>query len=439
MKPSFKYQVFFVFLAVFGFIFQPLFSAYADNTQDQINQLQQQIEQYQQQINQIHSQTVTLQSQVTALNDQINQITLEIKGINLSISQTNAAIQETQNQISQAEDQISKDQVVLGQYLELVYQSDQESLVNILLKNNNLSDFFNDLNSIETNQNNLKTTIDSIKQLDTSLNAQEQVLESKENDLEHQQGLAEVDKRNLDQSQAQKNVLLKQSKGQESQVQSKIAELQQEIYYLEQNGVSVQDAIKYGNLAAIATGIRPAFLLAELDQESGILDPTGGNVGKCYVKNFTNGDGARIDTGAAVSRVMSPSRDIQPFLQITQSLGLDPSATRVSCWPGTYYHHQPYGWGGAMGPAQFIPSTWLGYADRVAALVGHPANPWNVQDAFTAAAIKFAKDGATSQTAAGEIAASKAYYCGNPRSTSYDCVHYANNVQALEAQIQQNL
>jgi len=34
-----------------------------------------------------------------------------------------------------------------------------------------------------------------------------------------------------------------------------------------------------------------------------------------------------------------------------------------------------------MGPAQFIPSTWMGYKDKVAALTGkNPPNPWDIRD-----------------------------------------------------------
>ncbi|MBP9822092.1 MAG: hypothetical protein KBC81_01450 [Candidatus Pacebacteria bacterium] len=443
MKFVSEYRRFLVLpaLVVLG-LFLSVYSRAATTTGDsqQIQSIQQQIDEYQKQIDVIHSQTVSLQGQISGLNAQINQTTLVLKSLALLIAQTNRSIQETQAKISEAESQISKNQVVLAQYLQLVYKSDQESLTGILLKNNNLSDFFGDLNNIKTNQDNLKNIMDSIRSLKVSLDMVKQELENKQQELEKQQGLAAIDKRNLDQNKAQKDKLLKTTKIQEKTVQQKIDTLKQEISYLLQNGVTVEDAIKYGNLAAIATGIRPAFLLAEMDHESAVLNPGGGNVGKCYVTNFDNGDGVHIDTGAPTKRNMNPTRDIKPFLAITSSLGLNPSTTRVSCWPKTYSGGQPYGWGGAMGPAQFIASTWMGYKDKVSQITGHnPANPWNIQDAFTAAATKFAKDGASSKDRAGEIAASKRYYCGSATSTNKACINYANAVQNLAAQIQQSL
>ena len=410
------------------------FSAYAAITDDinqknsEIEEIQRQIEQYQQQIDSIQPTKATLQSEVANLNAKINQLNLEIKSLGLSITKTNFEVLSTQQKIKEAEDKIARNQVILGQYLRLLYQNDQETLTSILLKHDVLSDFFSDLNNVKTTQDELRIAIDDIQALKASLEERGQELEDKRNDLQHQKGLEEINKRSVDQNKAQKDKLLKDTKGQESkyqtlvkQSQSKIEKIKAEIFYLQQNGITADDAVKFGNLAAISTGIRPAFLIAELELESGL----GSNVGKCNRAGDPPSKGYRV--------IMKPSRDIQPFLQITSQLGLNPETTAVSC-------PQANGWGGAMGPAQFIPSTWMGYKDEVARITGRsPANPWNIEDAFIAAAAKLSRGGANSKTRAGEIAASKAYYCGNSKSTRADCVNYANKVQALATRIEQNL
>ncbi len=150
-------------------------------------------------------------------------------------------------------------------------------------------------------------------------------------------------------------------------------------------------------------------LLLELDQlsigsitqESNI----GKNVGQCYLRNQNTGAGIVIKSERSISKVMSPKRDISPFLSITEELGRDPYYTAISC-------PMSYGWGGAMGPAQFIPSTWISYRSRISNVLGRPADPWSIKDAFLASGIYLSDYGAAKQTYDGEFNAALSYFAG---------------------------
>jgi membrane-bound lytic murein transglycosylase B len=146
---------------------------------------------------------------------------------------------------------------------------------------------------------------------------------------------------------------------------------------------------------------------------------------------MTTGAGVGKNTGTPFKNVMKPSRDIPPFLTLSKQLGFDPTHTAVSC-------PQSIGYGGAMGPSQFIPSTWAMYDDRIAAALGKKnANPWNAEDAFMATALYMMDMGASGGGYSAETEAAARYYAGGAWKTNG--MGYAKSVLAYATDIQENM
>src|SRR3989338_4435833 len=408
--------------------------------QKQIEELQKQIEGYQNQIDVSRGQSRTLENEIKQLNAKISQITLEIKGLELSVNKTELEIRETESKISDSEDAITKHKDALGQYINIAYQNDQTTLTEILFNNENLSDFFNYLNDLQNTQDNLKTTIQGIKTLKADLEENQIALEGKKTDLEYLIGIQAVQKRSLGINRGEKDKLLKETKGQESkfqelikQSQKDIEKIREQLTFLHQHGITAEDAVRYAQLAAIRAGIRPAFLLAILEIESRL----GQNVGngnwkddmyECYIRL-----GTKYYPNRKAHYLQRAETEKNAFFAIIGKLGLNPDSVKVSREPN-------YGCGGAMGPAQFIPSTWLAYEEEVARLTGNnPPNPWSIEDAFTASAIKLARGGANTKTRAGENSAARAYIGGSTRCSSSICNYYANTVLRKADEIEKNL
>ena len=103
---------------------------------------------------------------------------------------------------------------------------------------------------------------------------------------------------------------------------------------------------------------------------------------------------------------MHATRDVPPFLDLMKRLGADPYTTPVSCPQST-------GYGGAMGPSQFIASTWKLYENKLKVNLGVATpDPWMAQHAIMATAL-FLKDlKADRQTYSAEREAAGRYYAG---------------------------
>jgi hypothetical protein len=194
--------------------------------------------------------------------------------------------------------------------------------------------------------------------------------------------------------------------------------------------------LKYANEASRATGIRPAFLLGIFAQESSFDagDSTfGKQVGSCYLTDISTGAGASVKTGNTFLKVMKPDRDVVPFINITKSLDLDYMKTLVSC-------PQSLGWGGAMGPAQFIPSTWVLYVERIKNAIGISIpNPWNPEHAFVAASLLLIDNGAISGSYTAEQNAACKYYSGKACRSSAVAKTYGTQVLAKADMIQKTM
>jgi hypothetical protein len=76
----------------------------------------------------------------------------------------------------------------------------------------------------------------------------------------------------------------------------------------------------------------------------------------------------------------------------------------------------------------------MGYKDKVSEITGKLANPWDIRDAFLAAAIKLKAGGAGSVS--GEWAAAMRYFSG---STNTRYRFYGDNVVALATQYQNDI
>ncbi|MCX6764279.1 MAG: lytic murein transglycosylase [Candidatus Nealsonbacteria bacterium] len=364
----------------------------------------------------LKNQISVLSGKITKLNYQIDQNNIMIRDLGLQINDTQGSIDKTTLKIEESKSQ-------LAEVLREVYEQDQKSTIEILIGNEKLSDFFDNLTALESLNEKNQQLLEDIKNLKNSLEDQKKSLGDEEGQLESTVKLQILQKAENDKNKKDQEYFLKLTEAEyqkylkeKTEVEKQTAEIRSRIFAL----IGVAKAPSFGEAVELAkyveksTGVRAAFLLAIISQESAI----GRNVGQCVLTDLKTGDGKKLSSGDLAIRVMKPTRDVSPFLELTSSLGRDPYNTPVSCWIPMYSKGSPYGWGGAMGPAQFIPSTWNLYADKLKTLLGLFADPWAIKDSFTAAGLFLADLGASAQTSAKESSAASRYYGGSSGYTA---------------------
>lgn len=396
------------------------------NTQEQeaeakLKELEAKISQYRDAINQNQQKAKSLKTEIAILDDEIESAQLEIQRTDLLIKKLDKEINQKEKSIREIERQVDLEKTTMAELLREIRKYDDTSLLETILSTGKLSDFLSEMRSLENFQ---EQTYDKFKRIIELKSGLEQEKGDLTNEKAEQASL-KISQNNervlLESKKKQKKNLLDQTKGQENlfnqlvkKTQLDIEAVKNRLYFLqglsEDGSLRFEDAYKYAKFASIYTGVRPAFLLAILSRESEL----GKNIGK---------GSWRTDMKSSQQKY---------YLQICSELGIDPDKYPVSkkVW---------YGWGGAMGPAQMMPATWLGYKARIAAITGNnPPSPWNIKDAFVASALYLANKGAADKTASAEWKAAMMYLAGaNWQKASL--AFYGNQVMALAKQFQEQI
>ncbi len=376
-------------------------------------------------IGQTATQKKTLANEIYLLKKKIEKLNFEIQQTSLMINETDLQIKETEKSIQKTTERLETEKRRLAEILRAIDEAEKKSFFEVLISEKTLSGFFNNLVYLENLNEKSKEVLTTIKNLKTTLEGQKEALETEKESAEKLLAIQTLQKQESESAKKQKNYLLNLTEAEyqkllreKEETEKRAAEIRKRIFEL----IGVEKAPTFGEAYEIAkwvekvTGVRPAFLLAVLTQESNL----GRNVGQCYLRNTKTGSGIRITTGQFVDRVMAPGppysrrNDVYYFLQITKALGKDWKSTPVSC-------PMSFGWGGAMGPAQFIPTTWMSYKDELKTILKREPNPWSITDAFLAAGLYLARYGAATQTPDGEWRAALIYFTGstNPRYSWY--------------------
>lgn len=380
----------------------------------------------------------SLERDVAILDAEIEKARLNLQARTVNIQQLGGQIGDKQIAINELNQRLEKQRQSLGQLIRKTNEIDDFSLVEIMIGNENLSHFFEDLDSFQSVRSSLKESVDDLEGTKDDTYEQKLSLEERQAAELELRRLQELEKQTIEEKEAEKRRILEATRGEEEAYQDLLqqqrksaAQIRQQLFELRDTGaIPFPEALRLARFASERSGVRPALIMGILTQETRL----GENIG---VVGGWRGN-------------MHPDRDQPVFEAIAETVGFDPDAVPVSAAPS-------YGWGGAMGPSQFIPSTWAIYGgyvrdgsggwrydksqDVIRQLLGKssPSSPYENQDAFLATALLMRDNGASAGSYQAERTAALRYFAGWGNASNPSYAFYGDQVMQHTQRIQQDI
>ena len=391
-----------------------------ERLEKQLQQIEIQMIQSQRSLEDKQQKRQSLERDISILDGKIHRADLGLQARRVVIEQLNEQIGDKAEVIKILDRRLVKQSQSLADLLRKVHEVDDFSLVEVLLSNQDFSEFFTDFESLRSVNSSLGDSLRALRTIKNDTREQKDSLETKqvaEAELKIQQ---EQEKKWIERQEREKARILYVTKGEEKSYQQLLTSQQKTVFQLRaqlftllgSQPIPFPKAVDLAITAGGSVGVEPALILAILEQES----EYGSNIGSCALSDKVYD-----------KDIMHPDRDKPIFLAMAETLDFDPKEQAVSC--PLISNNQRIGWGGAMGASQFIPSTWAIYGggykeengvrvykktdDHIRRMLGKnsPSNPFNHQDAFTATALLLRDNGADS-TYHGDRLAALRYYAG---------------------------
>jgi len=307
---------------------------------------------------------------ISKLEADISYLNTNIANLNLNISQLKSAISQREKAISDLEQKIKKQKAILKEIILILYKYDSFSTIEMFFGQNTLSEVSQRIAEMDSVQKSLQRSVADIREAKDNLQKEKDVLIQKKDEQERLKAERAMQMQSLAVTQEQQSYYLSEIQNAKTPLEREMVRVKAELRSLQavMNQISAYLSrwVLSGDLSwasifgAVAntfsgTGARAALLLAILQHETRFAT----NLGKTQIWNESSGQYEDFKT---ITSELCQAYG-QPYCSRDQ-LPLSPS--------------------GAMGPAQFMPSTWKGFQSKLKNAFGQVPNPWNLFHAIYA-------------------------------------------------------
>lgn len=232
----FKILSFIAITIVGAFIFVNRIKAETtEELQQKINDNKQKIEElekksavYQENIKQKQKEIASLSNQVAIIDNKMAKTNLDIEATGAKIDGLELEIKETSDKIAEKETKIALEKEQLSSLLRGIDKSDKQTLLQVVMANNSISAFFDQVQSLMTVQKNLQGVLDNIQEIKSLLEEQKVNLQKEKDQQDQFKTTLEDQKNLLDSQKDEKKNVLSATRNSEKQFQALLSAVKKE-------------------------------------------------------------------------------------------------------------------------------------------------------------------------------------------------------------------
>lgn len=228
--------------------------------QAQIRALEEQAEQYRDGIAAQQEKAVTLNREIAILQGQIGQLQARISATGAKINLTQTKIDSTEEQLGVLQHSLDQKRATIGRLILFIDQGNHFELVTSFLKYPNLTAILQQFRDANQLQGQLLSVIDELKDAEEDLEATKSELEEQQSELVDLRDDAARQQSQLDVVRAQKNKVLRDTKGQEALYQKQLTAVERQTAQLFMEMQKLESQVIAGGLFIVhitATSVPP--------------------------------------------------------------------------------------------------------------------------------------------------------------------------------------
>lgn len=191
-------------------------------------ELEKQAQIYQNIINQKRGEIKTLSNQVYIFNAQMGKLQIEININEDKTNQTNLEILQLEYGLEEAEKDAEKQKNNLAQIIQGISEYDEVTDLEIILKSDDFSDFFDQMNYLENLQNGVQQRVENLKLLKNKIVEDKDKKEEKREELETLKKELAEQTESLNKQKKNKESLLSYTRGEENKYQAMLKNIEEQ-------------------------------------------------------------------------------------------------------------------------------------------------------------------------------------------------------------------